>query len=91
MRVHHAKQMGRGDRYGIGYAMGKEIRMQINMGMEMEMEMAEGKKKREIHGTAAARCCFGHSKHTSPNTTSHREDPGQQRPSCGHKLHNTEP
>ena len=40
--------------------MGREIRMEINMGMGMEMEMAEGKKKREIYGTAAARCCLGH-------------------------------
>lgn len=56
--------------------------------MKMEMEMAEGKKKREreIHCTAAARGCLVHGKHDSRSTTSHREDPGQQRPSCEHKV-----
>jgi hypothetical protein len=56
-----------------------------------EMELTEGRKKREMHylwygSTAAARCCLVRSKHHLRCTTSHRGDPGQPRPNCGHKV-----
>jgi hypothetical protein len=60
--------------------MGKEMTMEINM------EMTEGKKKRGSTLYSSCQMLFSPRKHTSRSTTSHREDPGQQRPSCGHKL-----
>jgi len=43
-------------------------------------------EERESTLYSSCQMLFSPGKHTSRSTTSHREDPGQQRPSCGHKL-----